>query len=215
MRFLFMLALTLFLSGCFSPTLDTSSEDSRRESYNRILQTLSTEERNEFDALVIFYLQEYEVGGDVHQNEIETLNGMTFSEIQEITKKHKEYIDKIMTEEIASHDEYLRYKQDNPEKFATPDYFKVSSLVKPTDYGFDLKYVVIQSLADEIKVESVAVNRGNCSIFPHGGDLRNNPLPRLLKYGEILRIQLNYDCAIVETQIHSNLGPSIYSFNNH
>ncbi|MCE7525428.1 DUF6694 family lipoprotein [Alloalcanivorax xenomutans] len=218
MRLIWILCVLTLLSGCFDPTLDISTRESRKTSYLALLNSLPEDQQEEFDALVIKYLEEYEIGGHVYVNDLEDLHGLTAAEILEVTKEHKARIDSIVAEEMAAHQEYQDYKAQNPDKFKPSNYMKVSRHYEPeyfSGYRSELKFVNILSLVDELEIKELTVNRGNCRIYRvmegPGGSLRH-PLPKKIKYGETLKIQVDHQCNIIEAQIVTDHGSGTYTF---
>lgn len=213
MRYITILLLTAFLSGCFDPALDTSTQESTRESYNQVLQSLPEDERADFDALVVYYLQEYEVGGETYQNTVKDLNGMTADEIMDVANEHKERMDKIMAEEMGAYQEYAQNSDNRPSPPSAPNFMKVSAMSKPEGYEgykFLAKYVSIRSLVDTLTVQSLVANRGNCEVL---STPQKKQLPATIKYGEVLNIRLNHECDIIEAEIVTDQGSGTYSFN--
>lgn len=218
MRLIWILCVLTLLSGCFDPTLDISTRESRKTSYLALLNSLPEDQQEEFDALVIKYLEEYEIGGHVYVNDLEDLHGLTAAEILEVTQEHKARIDSIVAEEMAAHQEYQDYKAQNPDKFKPSNYMKVSIHYNPeyvVGRYLEYKSINILSLVNELHVEAITVNRGNCSIsrVPTGPKASfQHPVPKTIKYGETLRIPVNHQCNIIEAEIVTDHGSGTYTF---
>ncbi|WP_300521812.1 hypothetical protein [Alcanivorax sp.] len=92
-----------------------------------------------------------------------------------------------------------------------PDFMEVGSLTKPDAFGMGtyLNYVTIRSLTEELEIQDLTVNRGNCRVLKYSG---RSQLPKTISYGETTKVQVNNDCDILEVDIETDQGAGTYSF---
>lgn len=78
---------------------------------------------------------------------------------------------------------------------------------------FGIKYVEVKvkSISDEVTVEDVIVNRGNCKIeknFLNGKSI----LPKQLKFGESVSVSFSGPCEAVQVDVVTNDGSWTVSY---
>lgn len=205
MKYILIIFATFILSGCFDPTFDASSTDSRRDSYSKMLESLPESERSKFDELVVYYLQEYEIAGEVNQNSMDDFDGLNADDILKLTEAHRKKVDEFIDEEVKSAEVA---KSVIPASDSGSNYMKVTTSSKMTELGGGLKaelqYVHIQSLIDQLEVQSLVANRGNCRVI--GISTNKKQLPAKVKYGETFYVLLNNDCDVIELEITTDQG---------
>ena len=66
---------------------------------------------------------------------------------------------------------------------------------------FKVKYteVKVTAISDEIEVENIVVNRGNCK-------MEGKKLPKILKFGESVSVSFSTPCSASEVEIVTNDG---------
>ena len=57
-------------------------------------------------------------------------------------------------------------------------------------YGMNPKYVTIRSLVEEVEIQEVTVNRGECRVIKYNG---RSQLPKTIRFGKTAKIQVNND----------------------
>lgn len=88
--------------------------------------------------------------------------------------------------------------------------------------GFDYKTIVITAVSDNITINYIKTNRGNCNIQPNSSDasatalykLANlTPLPATLEFGKSYSYNPS-DCAnILEVEVETNKGSWTFNWN--
>ncbi len=76
-------------------------------------------------------------------------------------------------------------------------------------YGMNPQFVTIRSLVEEVEIQEVTVNRGECRVIKYNG---RSQLPKTIKFGKTAKIQVNNDCDVLEAEIETDQGAGTYSF---
>ena len=88
---------------------------------------------------------------------------------------------------------------------------EVSVKLIPSKYQHLAPYPLISiiSITDQITIEKVIVNRGNCK----GTRSYASRVPRMLKYGQQMKVDLVSGCTVREIKIKTNMGEKTYKLN--
>ena len=219
-KLLVLVAMTILMVGC-GETFDASTDNLIRVSYSGILKTLEGEDKEQFIRQYQLYTEPYELpvdpndpGIDFAQNDIESLHGLSYSEVINKVVEHEEYLDKIGREkDLATlkmlHGIYLDNREsimlsmkDLPvtlepieAKFLGPLAIK-AELDNNTDYTireFSLEVSVVQRSTGE-QVYSTTVF----------ADLGNDPLPPGYSYTSSFEDQKVQE--VIQDKNHSVIG---------
>ena len=72
--------------------------------------------------------------------------------------------------------------------------------------------VEITSLEDQVSVEDMIVNRGNCD-YSKTTPYSNKPyLPTELKYGEAIELNIYDDCSLTEIEVVTDSGSTVVNY---
>lgn len=74
----------------------------------------------------------------------------------------------------------------------------------PGALGQPLTYLIVQSTSDEVQVNSIDLNRGNCSAVPPSQS--GAELPRTLKFGQSMRLLVIGCESVLEVSVDTNTG---------
>ena len=123
MKSILILSFALLLTGC-GEKFDASSDNMIAVSYNGILKSLDGEDKARFIKQYRFYTEVYEgpedpedPGINMQQNDIESLHGLSYSEVIERVEEHEAYAKSVAREnDIAMlrslHKEYLKTREN-------------------------------------------------------------------------------------------------------
>ena len=94
---------------------------------------------------------------------------------------------------------------------------KIESRTIMNSYKPNLPYrieVYVTSLVDDIEVEDIVVNRGNCKspFYQLTGETRYK-LPKRLKYGEIATMEFELPCQVMQVDVSTNKGNWAMNYN--
>lgn len=87
---------------------------------------------------------------------------------------------------------------------------EVGTATRHTAYAaMNPQFVTIRSLVEEVEIQEVTVNRGECRVIKYNG---RSQLPKTIKFGKTAKIQVNNDCDVLEAEIETDQGAGTYSF---
>ena len=99
--------------------------------------------------------------------------------------------------------------------FANDTPFKIRSAMSEDHFGGVLLDIIVTSLADNIFVKNVEVNRGACKEGPSNYRMKN----KSLKFGQSVTYQWrlfngidnsSYECEVIEVKVYSSAGDFTY-----
>ena len=99
--------------------------------------------------------------------------------------------------------------------FANDTPFKIRSAMSEDHFGGVLLDIIVTSLADNIFVKNVEVNRGACKEGPSIYRMKN----KSLKFGQSITYQWrlfngidnsSYECEVIEVKVYSSAGDFTY-----
>ncbi|WP_395662436.1 hypothetical protein [Aestuariivirga sp.] len=73
----------------------------------------------------------------------------------------------------------------------------------PIDVALGETEIHVQSKVDNVTIDSVTVNRGNCWIYPIYFSMK---LPHALRFGETLILIIDPNCNPIEIDVETDLG---------
>lgn len=96
-----------------------------------------------------------------------------------------------------------------PAEVALDPGFEVA-VVAAQDPAFYSSYgqITIKAISDHVTIESLEINRGNCTV----GGFGKRKLPANLKFGQSLRINSSAGCEVIEINVTADSGSWTYSF---
>ncbi len=81
------------------------------------------------------------------------------------------------------------------------------------EYSHNSAYVEIEitAIVDDVEVQDIIVNRGNCTVFTKNRVTRVR-LPRRLRYGEYITVATNSRCSASEVEVITDDGDWVETY---